>query len=108
MMKTGVLQDSVLSPLLRSTNGPSTETSSTRNGVERQSLWYRHICRRHRRGYMLRSRAATINRCKVPTNSSQKLNAAKSEVVVVSWQLEQLHSDAGGQELKQVEQSKYH
>ena len=43
----------------------------------------------------------------VLTNSGLKLNAAKSEVIVVSRQLEQLHIDAGGQELKQVEQSKY-
>jgi len=43
----------------------------------------------------------------VLTNKGLKLNAAKSEVIVVSRQSGQLHIDAGGQDLKQFEQYKY-
>jgi Reverse transcriptase (RNA-dependent DNA polymerase) len=43
----------------------------------------------------------------VLTNIGLKLNAAKAEVTVVSRQSERLHNDAGGRELKQAEQFKY-
>jgi Reverse transcriptase (RNA-dependent DNA polymerase)/Endonuclease-reverse transcriptase len=110
LVKTGVRQGSVLSPLLfvllmdqvlkqaereMGTEGDHSGTFAYADDV----------------GLVTCSEAElqqTINIwCKVLTNSGLKLNVSKSEVMVVSRQSEKLHIDAGGQELKQVEQFKY-